>query len=167
MNKIDPDQDEWGKSQTLGEGSTISRRALLAGTAALAVSVSTSGALAGEFDARSGDSTKAERDSLVRAAGNCGTLGELCQAHCQSLLAAGDTRLADCSASVNEMMASCSALMQLAASDSKYLPAMAKLCSGILEDCKAVCEKHAKHDVCKACAEACGECLEECKKVMS
>ena len=164
MNRVNPDQNKLGKSQALGEESAISRRALLAGTAALAVSVSTSGALAGELDTRSGDS-KAERDSLVRAAGNCGTLGELCQAHCQSLLAAGDTRLAVCSASVNEMTASCSALMQLAASDSKYLPAMAKLCSGILEDCKAVCEKHSKHDVCKACAEACGACLEECKKV--
>ena len=166
MNRVDPDQNELGMGHALGEESAISRRALLAGTAALAVSVSTSGALAGELDTHSGDS-KAERDSLVRAAGNCVTLGELCQAHCQSLLAAGDTRLALCSASVNEMTASCSALMQLAASDSKYLPAMAKLCSGILEDCKAVCEKHSKHDVCRACAEACDECLEECKAVMA
>jgi Cys-rich four helix bundle protein (predicted Tat secretion target) len=165
MNRVDPDQDELKKSQAVAEGSAISRRALLAGTAALAVGVSTSGAMAADLDAHSGDRT--DRGSLVRAAGDCGIVGELCQAHCQQMLASGDTRLAACSASVNEMMASCSALMQLAASDSQYLPAMAKLCSEILEDCKAICEKHSKHDVCKACAEACGACLEECKKVMA
>jgi Cys-rich four helix bundle protein (predicted Tat secretion target) len=102
---------------------------------------------------------------LVRAAGACETTGELCQAHCQAMLAKGDTSLAECSRSVHEMMAGCSALMKLAAVNSKHLPAMAKLCSQILDDCRIACEKHEKHDECKACAEACEACIEECNKV--
>ena len=159
------DQDEFEKIEALEEESTISRRALLAGTAALAVGVSTGSARAGEHAAHSTKGTA--REALVRTAGDCEITGELCQAHCQAMLATGDTRLADCSASVNEMTASCSALMRLAASDSSYLPAMAGLCVEILENCKVICEKHSKHEVCRACAEACGACIEECKKVMA
>ena len=63
--------------------------------------------------------------------------GELCQAHCQVTLAQGDTRLADCSKSVYEMMAGCTALMQLAAVQSESLPSMTRVCIGLLKDCKA------------------------------
>ena len=104
---------------------------------------------------------------MVGAAGECQVAGEICQAHCQTMLATGDNSLAACAASVRDMMASCSSLMQMAASNSKHLPAMAKLCSQILQECKDECEKHPEHAECKACAQACDGCLKECKKVMS
>ena len=163
MSRVEPDQNELEKNQAGGGGASISRRALLAGTAAFAVGASASRALAGDHDHHHDDS--AGNDALVRSAGDCGITGEICQAHCQAMLATGDTSLAACSASVNEMMAGCSALMQLAASNSKHLPAMAKLCSAILRDCKAACDKHSEHDECKACSKACAECIEECEKV--
>ncbi|MAI78873.1 MAG: hypothetical protein CL917_08035 [Deltaproteobacteria bacterium] len=141
----------------------ISRRALIAGTAALAVASSSGRAFASSSPHHGSHAVR--RDDLVRSAGNCGTTGEICQAHCQQMLATGDTRLADCSASVAEMTASCSTLAHFAASNSEYLPAMAKLCIQILKDCKATCEKHPKHEECMACAEACEHCIEECEKV--
>ncbi|MEE3329190.1 MAG: four-helix bundle copper-binding protein [Myxococcota bacterium] len=169
------DQDDLTEKHTVHEASplhdesTISRRALLAGTAALAavgVATSATSGQAAHHETKSAKNGSA-RDALVRTAGDCLVTGELCQAHCQAMLAQGDTRLADCSASVSDMMASCSALMQLAAADSQYLPAMASLCNEILENCKTVCDKHAKHAVCKACADACEACIQECKKVMA
>ena len=151
-----------------GLESSISRRALIAGTAAFAVGASASQAMAGDHPKHShhhdagGDNT-----GLVRASGDCQIAGEICQAHCQTMLATGDNSLAACAASVRDMMASCSSLMQMAASNSKHLPAMAKLCSQILKECKDECEKHPEHAECKACAQACDVCLKECKKVMS
>ena len=150
--------------------SAISRRALLAGTAAFAVGASASRAMAADqsgHDHAHHHDAGGDNQALVRAAGDCQIAGEICQAHCQVMLATGDTSLAACSASVRDMMAGCSSLMQLAASNSKHLPAMAKLCSEILEECKAECKKHAEHEECKACAQACDGCLDECKKVMA
>ena len=161
------DEEEVTEKHTVGEESPISRRALLAGSAALAaVGIATPrrGALAGHHEMQSADAQHG-RDALVQTSADCLVTGELCQAHCQTMLAQGDTRLAECSASVSQMTASCSALMQLAAIDSAYLPRMASLCIEILQDCKTVCEKHAKHAVCKACAEACEACIQECRKV--
>ena len=149
------------------EEGSISRRALLAGTAAFAVAASAPQAMAAgqHHDHHDHHESSGGHADLVRAAGACEITGELCQAHCQSMLAKGDTSLADCSRSVHEMMAGCSALMKLAAVNSTHLPAMAKLCSRILEDCKTACDKHEKHDECKACAKACAACIEECNKV--
>ena len=147
---------------------SISRRALIAGTAAFAVGASASQAMAGDHPGHSHHhDTGGDNTALVRAAGGCQIAGEICQAHCQIMLATGDTSLAACASSVRDMMASCSSLMQMAASNSKHLPAMAKLCSQILTECKTECEKHTEHAECKACAEACDGCLKECKKVMT
>jgi Cys-rich four helix bundle protein (predicted Tat secretion target) len=171
MTKSKPEQVQSEVSQEVSSENSISRRALLAGTAAFAVGASATLAKAGGQDGHDGHAHHhaggGGNHALVRAAGDCQIAGEICQAHCQAMLATGDTSLAACSASVRDMMASCSSLMQLAASDSKHLPGMAKICSQILEDCKAECEKHADHEECKECAKACEGCLKECKKVMA
>ena len=151
--------------QTTPETSSISRRALLAGTAALAAAGLSSASQAAPHSDSHAHGAGHDANDLVRTAGDCIVTGELCQAHCQVTLAQGDTRLADCSKSVYEMMAGCTALMQLAAVQSESLPAMTRVCIGLLKDCKAACEKHAKHAVCRACADACEACLEECRKV--
>ncbi len=175
MTASNAEQAQGGVVQKDSSENSISRRALLAGTAALAVGASATLAKAASHEGH-GDhahghahdhAANGGNQALVRAAGDCRIAGEICQAHCQKMLATGDTSLAACSASVSDMMASCSSLMQLAASDSKHLPGMAKICSQILEDCKAECEKHGEHEECKACAKACEGCLKECKKVMA
>ena len=171
MTASNVEQAQGGVVEKGSPESSISRRALLAGTAAFAVGASATLAKAashgGHDDHAHHHAAGGGNQPLVRAAGDCRIAGEICQAHCQAMLATGDTSLAACSASVSDMMAGCSGLMQLAASDSKYLPGMAKICSQILEDCKAECEKHGEHEECKACAEACDGCLKECKKVMA
>ena len=148
---------------------SISRRALIAGTAAFAAGLSASQAVAGGHEGHEGhaghDHSGGGRQALIRAAGECQIEGEICEAHCQAMLATGDTSLAACSAAVRDMMAGCSALSRLAASNSKNLPAMAAVCATILEDCKAECKKHPEHEECKACAKACDKCLAECNKI--
>lgn len=159
-----------GQTEQVPEGEfSISRRALIAGTAALAAGLSASQALAGGHEGHEGhaghDHSGGGNHALIRAAGECQIEGEICEAHCQAMLATGDTSLADCSAAVRDMMAGCSALSRFAASNSKNLPAMAAVCATILEDCKAECKKHPEHEECKACAKACDKCLIECKKI--
>ena len=148
---------------------SISRRALIAGTAALAAGLSAAQAAAGSHEGHEGHAGHHQSGggghALLRAAGECQVAGEICEAHCQSMLATGDTSLAVCSAAVRDMMAGCSALSKLAASNSKNLPAMAGVCVQILEDCIAECKKHPEHEECKACAEECDKCLGECKKI--
>ena len=176
MATSDVTESESGLDEQGDRRSSISRRALLAGTAAFAVGASASRAVAADQSGHAhhaghahhhGHDGSGDHTALVRAAGDCQIAGEICQAHCQMMLATGDTSLAECSASVRDMMAGCSSLMQMAASNSKYLPGMAKLCSQILEDCEKQCKEHADHKECKACAQACADCLEECKKVMA
>lgn len=157
-----------GERQTEGGWNSVSRRVLLAGTAAFAVGASArSVAAAAGGGHEHHDHAGSGDHALIRAAGDCAVAGEICDAHCQALLASGDTSLADCSAAVREMMAGCTALTKLAALGSKRLPEMAKLCSSILEACKLECEKHDHHEECTACAKACDGCLAECKKVMA
>ena len=152
--------------------SSISRRALLAGTAAIAVGASATSAIAAGGGGGHGHhghhaQGKGSHEALVRAAGDCLIAGELCDAHCQAVLASGDSTLAACSAVVRDMSAGCSALIRLAAAGSRRLPEMAKTCSLLLEDCKAECDKHPEHEECKACSKACEACLKACEGVLA
>ena len=144
MIASDSEGPEGATEESESRRNSISRRALLAGTAAFAVGASASRSMAGDHSGQAHhDGAGGDNQALVRAAGDCQIAGEICQAHCQEMLATGDTSLAACSASVRDMLAGCSSLMQLAASNSKHLPAMAKVCSEILEEGKAECKKHA------------------------
>lgn len=166
-------RDESGQlEKVFDDDPSISRRALISGAAALATGLSAAQSVAAGHEGHAGHGGHARhnhsgggRNSLIRAAGECIVEGEICEAHCQAMLATGDTTLASCSAAVRDMMAACSTLTQLAASDSKRLPAMAAVCSTVLEDCKAECKKHPEHEECMACATACDKCIAECKKI--
>ena len=150
---------------------SISRRALLAGSAAVVAAASANSAMAsgGGGHGHHGHHAQgnASNEALVRAAGDCLIAGEFCDAHCQVTLASGDSTLAACSAAVRDMSAGCSALVRLAVAGSRRLPEMAKTCILLLEDCKAECDKHPEHEECKACLQACDACLEACKKVLA
>jgi Cys-rich four helix bundle protein (predicted Tat secretion target) len=107
-----------------------------------------------------------DRKSLIEASANCVTKGEVCMNHCLMLWADGDTTLAACARSVNEMLAVCRALDSLAVQDAPALPKMAMLAADTCKACEDECKKHAeKHQACKDCMDACAAVSKECKKI--
>lgn len=105
---------------------------------------------------------------LIDHATDCINKGELCNQHCIELVKSGDTSIADCMDTVQEMLAACTALSKLAAYDSKHLRAMVNVCIGVCEDCESECRKHeAKHAECKACADSCADFLKVCKEYLA
>lgn len=150
------------------ESNVLSRRAF--------TKISAFGALAGAVHFANAEDAHAEHKhhhkmntanaALVAEARHCVVSGEICLQHCFELFKTGDNSLADCAAAVQDMVASCSALVKLASYDSKHTKAMAQACVGILEDCKKECLKHKQHVQCKDCADACERCITECKKII-
>jgi Cys-rich four helix bundle protein (predicted Tat secretion target) len=101
---------------------------------------------------------------LIDTASDCVKTGQACIAHCLQSFAAGDTSLAACAKSVDQMLSVCATLEKLASVGSPNLPAMAKVALAVCEDCEKECRKHAdKHDTCKACADACKACADACR----
>lgn len=104
--------------------------------------------------------------SLINAAADCVQKGQVCLNHCLILLGQGDKEMADCAKSVNQMLAICGALQQLANQESGYLPKLAAIAQDTCKQCADECKKHAdKHEACKACGESCAVCIKECKKI--
>ncbi|MDP2882129.1 MAG: four-helix bundle copper-binding protein [Azonexus sp.] len=147
----------------------MERRDLLkTAAAAVAGAISASALAAGEHDhAHHNHPGMGRRNAaLIAASADCLKTGEACLAHCIYLLGNGDKTMAACAQSVNELLASCAALMKLAGQDSKYVPALARVAADICANCEKECRKHEKHhEECKACAESCAACLKECKKI--
>jgi Cys-rich four helix bundle protein (predicted Tat secretion target) len=101
---------------------------------------------------------------LIDTSSDCIKTGQACIAHCFDAFAAGDTSLAACARSVDQMMSVCGALQKLASAGSSNLPGLAKVALAICDDCERECRKHADHhDTCKACADACKNCAEACR----
>jgi len=93
---------------------------------------------------------------LVDAAADCVKKGRVCLSHCLTLLGSGDTSVAGCAKSVNDMVALAEALVAVGGAGSKHTAALAKLTADVSRECEAECKKHAdKHEVCKACMECC------------
>ena len=138
----------------------MNRREYLAGAAALASLVS--------LQASAADTTiHAAHDHganlLFDAAQDCVRTAQLCQAHCQQLLASGDGSLVDCFDSVNTLLPVCETLAALAAQRSAFLPRYAKLAAEVCRSCEQACRKHEReHTVCRDCAEACVRCAKQC-----
>jgi Cys-rich four helix bundle protein (predicted Tat secretion target) len=104
--------------------------------------------------------------ALVAAAYDCIAKGEACLSHCLETFRAGDTTMADCASSVEQMIPVCQALAHLAVRDSKHLPALARACVAVCEDCEKQCREHAEHqEECKAAADACAKLVKEAKLV--
>lgn len=104
------------------------------------------------------------RSRLIDSAAACIKTGDACSQHCIELIKTGDTSLAGCIDSVQEMLATCTALTKLAAYDSRHLKTMVQLCMNVAEDCQKECRKHeTKHAECRDCANACADCIKVCK----
>jgi Cys-rich four helix bundle protein (predicted Tat secretion target) len=134
----------------------------IAATTALA-----SGAVLGAEDAAN-HSHHADNPTLevVDAAMNCVKKSQACIEHCMQLFQSGDTTLAKCADLVQETIAMCDALAQMASYHSKHLSAVAKVCISVSQDCEDECRKYAeKHVECKECADSCAVCIKACEKV--
>ena len=104
--------------------------------------------------------------ALVLAASHCVVTGEACIGHCLELLGQGDSSVAGCAKSVQQMLAACIALQQLAAWKSAYVPRFAAVVKDMCKACEEECRKHEnKHKECRDCAESCAACAIECAKV--
>lgn len=139
------------------------RRDILIGAAAVATTLSAGKAFSSSEHQH--HQTNSNTD-LIDIAYDCIKKGQTCNDHCIELVKSGDTSIADCMASVSEMLASCDALAQMASYQSRHLPALAEVCIAVCEDCEKECKKHAKkHVACKACADSCRDCIDACKKI--
>jgi Cys-rich four helix bundle protein (predicted Tat secretion target) len=104
--------------------------------------------------------------ALISAAADCVQKGQVCLNHCLYLLGQGDKDMAACAKSVNQILALCGTLQQLANQESTYLPKLAAIAMDACKQCEDECKKHAdKHEACKACGESCAACYKECKKI--
>lgn len=104
--------------------------------------------------------------SLIDAALHCVKSGQICNDHCIELVKKGDTSIAECLASVSDMLVTCEGLSRLAANNSKHLAAFAKVCISVCKDCERACAEHENHHAeCRACAQSCRECIKACEKV--
>lgn len=142
----------------------MERREMLKTVGALAAAGMAAQALAADHDHHHHHDGKF--DALIASTGDCIAKGELCLAHCLTLLGNGDKAMAECAKSVNQMLAMCTALQKLAAQDAPATKALAKVTLDVCVDCEKACKKHAdKHMECKACAEACTDCIKQCKAI--
>jgi Cys-rich four helix bundle protein (predicted Tat secretion target) len=102
---------------------------------------------------------------LLASTSNCVSTGDACIAHCLLLLGEGEKEMAACAKTVQDVIASCTALRELAAANSPHVGKLAAVVGDICKDCETECRKHEKkHSVCHECAEACERCAKECQK---
>ncbi len=146
----------------------MNRRELLLGGMALAGAAMVGSAQAAEHDhmAHAHHHALPGNAALAASAADCVQKGQVCLSHCLILLGEGDKDMAGCAKSVNQMLALCGALQQLANQNSKQLAKLAAIAMDACLQCEEACKKHAeKHPECKACGESCAACAKECKKL--
>jgi Cys-rich four helix bundle protein (predicted Tat secretion target) len=138
----------------------MKRRDLLLTAGSLAAS-----AVAAAADSPTATHTHEPVSPLVQAASHCVQAGNVCQAHCFDLFAAGDTSVADCARSVETLRSVCGTLAVVAVQKSPLLPRYASVAKEACDNCARECRKHTEHPPCKACMEACETCARECARV--
>ena len=143
----------------------MNRRELILGAAALAATATTSRAFAASHEHEHKHASAAKHDKLIAAAADCTVKADLCLQHCIVLLGKGETDMAACARSASQAAAICTALQQLAASNARQLPQLAKVAMDICKECEEECKKTERHPECKACKEACIACYKECKAI--
>lgn len=143
-----------------------SRRNLLKGLLATTAAVAAAPTLAATDHSHHHHHMSKINKALVDIANVCAQHGDECIDHCIELFKAGDTSVARCAETVNEMIVMCRALAKMGTYQSEQLVAVAKICIDVCQVCADECGKHSKHPQCKACEESCLKCIEECKKIV-
>ncbi|MDD2915916.1 MAG: four-helix bundle copper-binding protein [Gallionella sp.] len=146
----------------------MNRRELLLGSLAMAGAAVVGSARAAEhkhdMSEHHHDASSANL-AVAAAASDCLQKGEVCLNHCLDLWATGEKDMASCAKSVNQVLALCGSLQQLANQNSKHLAKLAKVAMVACKECEDECKKFDKHAACKACGESCAACYKECQKI--
>ena len=138
----------------------LSRRGMLVGASAVA-GLAYAG-MAGAASAVHDHSKHATgQPDVLQATMDCLDKGRRCMSHCLVSFGEGDTELAACAISVQDMLAVCDGFATLVAGNSKFSEDYAKVCAAVCKDCAQECRKHDKHHECRHCAEACEELLDQ------
>ena len=82
----------------------------------------------------------AKYKALEDSTSHCVSTGDACMRHCLGMLSMKDTSMAGCTNAAYQMMAACGALRTLAAVNSPYVPALAKVIAQVCADCQKECE---------------------------
>lgn len=145
----------------------MDRRELLQSAAAFTLAaMATSVSAAEDHNHHQDQGSRSKFQGLIAATGDCVAKGQACLAHCLVLLGDGDKTMADCAKAVNQMLALCGALQNLAAQNSKLTPGLAKVALDACTECERECKRHEdRHAECKACRESCTECIKQCKAI--
>jgi len=139
----------------------MERREAMGAVAALTLAAMSTAARAENMPATNPPASKTA--ALGAAASQCVLDGQRCLAHCLFLLGNGDDSMADCAKTVNQMLATCTALQSLAAQDSALLLAMAKVALDACTVCEKACQQHSMHAPCRTCMESCAACIKQCR----
>ena len=106
-------------------------------------------------------------EELIDTFLECIKMGEICNQHCMHMFQMGDTTLADCSISVQELIAANTAVLKFTANNSQHLNTFLEATIKVSETCEVECNKHKKHIQCKDCAEACRDCIDFCTQYLA
>ncbi|KAB2321345.1 Csp1 family four helix bundle copper storage protein [Betaproteobacteria bacterium SCN1] len=149
----------------------MNRRELLAAIGAAALTANAAKTHAHGFNPDFIESLRTDANPyglLVTAAGHCIGKGEICLAFCLSLMGKGNTELASCAQSVNQMLALTRAIQDMAGQQAPLIDQAAAVCLEACESCRKACEPYAgRYAKFRACAQACAECAFECRALVA
>ncbi|MDH5542822.1 MAG: Csp1 family four helix bundle copper storage protein [Nitrospinota bacterium] len=134
---------------------------MAAGGALLAGTVGT--AFAAEKEHKH-DSGMLIQEDLARSAADCARTGQTTLRLSINLLEKGDISMAECGRTVQDLVATCEAMMKMASFGSRHIGPMAKVVRGVCIASEKICMKHKEHKECVECAKSCRECANICKK---
>lgn len=134
---------------------------LVTGAAALAAATTTSAATDDH------QHSAMQYGDLAHESQHCVMKGNACLAHCITDLRSGSTDLVECLASVEELVAICTAMAKVASLGTDRVLAMAAVTKAVCDACEAECRKFAdRHKECLECADACVACAKECDAIL-
>jgi Cys-rich four helix bundle protein (predicted Tat secretion target) len=103
-------------------------------------------------------------DVIIPAYQDCTRSAQTCIAHCQTLLAKGDTAMSDCLRAALDTEAVCGVVLKLTGINSQFAGVMARQSVAVMEVCIKACEPHITHHAeCKACYESCERAVKAAK----
>jgi Cys-rich four helix bundle protein (predicted Tat secretion target) len=145
----------------------MERREFLTAVSAVAAVATTSAAFAeeGKKTAAQAHHHPPQYKGVSDASAKCVDAGNNCLRHCFGMLNMGDSSMAACTQATYDTIAACNALGALAATNSNFTPAFAKVVANVCEACKKECDKFPDVAECVAMGSACKACAEECHKI--
>ena len=146
---------------------STSRRNLLIGATAVAGLSMAGSAMGASGHQHNHNHSPNPYNKLIDLSHDCMKTGQACLSHCMSEFKQGNKKMADCASSVQEMLAMCSAMSSMGASESAHMKKVVMACIDVCDTCVEQCDKHAKdHESCKTCRDACKDCVKEMKNIV-